>query len=225
MADWNNETDSIVIGKCFNANSDPSGVNGTKQGNNGKAISTTSFRIGLGEGGSESWSTNHCDESIVEHSVLATQDIESNIKPFLNIVLNFDQFHPILDSDINENYDHAKIDVWQKCTHHRTMLNCIITMIVLSYFKFGKSLLHDHNYMIHWSYFWSKNYHICKHPVPLSIGYPWSYIHDSFYLQTKIFKSIISSWSRWSCCGLINPIPQAAVQTHMQVLVVPPSSI
>ena len=34
MADWNNETDSIVIGKCFNANSDPSGVNGTKQGNN-----------------------------------------------------------------------------------------------------------------------------------------------------------------------------------------------
>ena len=51
------------------------------------------------------------DESIVEHSVVATQDIESNIKPFLNIVLNFDQFHPILDSDINENYDHAKIDV------------------------------------------------------------------------------------------------------------------
>ena len=36
MADWNNETDSIVIGKCVNANSDPSGVNGTKQGNNGK---------------------------------------------------------------------------------------------------------------------------------------------------------------------------------------------
>ena len=31
MADWNNETDSIVIGKCVNANSDPSGVNGTKQ--------------------------------------------------------------------------------------------------------------------------------------------------------------------------------------------------
>ena len=32
MADWNNETDSIVIGKCVNANSEqPSGVNGTKQ--------------------------------------------------------------------------------------------------------------------------------------------------------------------------------------------------
>jgi hypothetical protein len=31
MADWNNETDSIVIGKCVNANSDLSGVNGTKQ--------------------------------------------------------------------------------------------------------------------------------------------------------------------------------------------------
>jgi hypothetical protein len=62
-----------------------------------------------GEGGSGS-GTNHCDESIVEHSV-ATQDIESNIKPFLNVVLNFDPFHPILDSDIDENYDHAKIDV------------------------------------------------------------------------------------------------------------------
>ena len=50
MADWNNETDSIVIGKCMNANSDPSGVNGTTQGNNGKATSTTTttFRIGLG---------------------------------------------------------------------------------------------------------------------------------------------------------------------------------
>jgi hypothetical protein len=54
MADWNNETDSIVIGKCVNTNLDPSGVNGTKQGNNGKATSTTTFRIGWGEGGSES---------------------------------------------------------------------------------------------------------------------------------------------------------------------------
>ena len=50
MADWNNETDSIVMGKCVNANSEqPSGVNGTTQGNNGKATtSTTTFRIGLG---------------------------------------------------------------------------------------------------------------------------------------------------------------------------------
>jgi hypothetical protein len=48
MADWNNETDSIVVGKCVNANSDPSGVNGTKQGNNGNATNTTAFRIGLG---------------------------------------------------------------------------------------------------------------------------------------------------------------------------------
>ena len=45
MADWNNETDSIVIGKCVNENSDPSGVNGTKQG---KGTSTTTFRIRLG---------------------------------------------------------------------------------------------------------------------------------------------------------------------------------
>ena len=57
-------------------------------------------------------------------------------------------------------------------------------MIVSSYFKLGKSLLHDHNYMIHWSYFWSKNYHICENPVPLSVRYPWSYFHDFFYLQT-----------------------------------------
>ncbi len=76
-----------------------------------------------GEGGSESsWSTNHCDDSIVENSV-ATQDIESKIKPFLNIVLNLDPFYPILDSDIDENCDHAKIDVWKKYTHHRPMFN------------------------------------------------------------------------------------------------------
>ena len=31
MADWNYETNSIVIGKCVHANSDPSGVNGTMQ--------------------------------------------------------------------------------------------------------------------------------------------------------------------------------------------------
>ncbi len=49
MADWNNETDSIVMGKCLNVNSDPSVlVNGKKQGNNGRATSTTTFRIGLG---------------------------------------------------------------------------------------------------------------------------------------------------------------------------------
>ena len=59
-------------------------------------------------------------------------------------------------------------------------------MIVSSYFKLGKSLLHDHNYMIHWSYFWSKNYHICENPVPLSVRYPWSYFHDIFYLQTMV---------------------------------------
>ena len=53
MADRKNETDSTVIGKCVNANSEPSGVNGTKQGNNGKATSTATFRIGLGGGESE----------------------------------------------------------------------------------------------------------------------------------------------------------------------------
>ena len=52
MADWNNKTDSIVIGKCMNANSDQSGVNGTKQGNNGsewKPVQPPS-ELGWGEG-------------------------------------------------------------------------------------------------------------------------------------------------------------------------------
>ena len=70
-------------------------------------------------------------------------------------------------------------------------------MIVSSYFKLGKSLLHDHNYMINWSYFWSKNYHLCKNPVPLSIRYPWFYIHDSFYLQTN--QMVPSLWSIALC--------------------------
>ncbi len=51
MADWkNNETDSKVMGKCVNPNSNPSGLNETMQGNKGKATSTTTttFRIGLG---------------------------------------------------------------------------------------------------------------------------------------------------------------------------------
>ena len=48
LADWKNKKDSKVIGNCVNANSDPSGVNGTKQENNGKETSTTTFRIGLG---------------------------------------------------------------------------------------------------------------------------------------------------------------------------------
>ena len=62
----------------MNANSEPSGVNGTNQGNNGKATSQYNNLqnwIG-GGGGSESGTNNHCDESIVEHSV-ATQDIET----------------------------------------------------------------------------------------------------------------------------------------------------
>ena len=63
----------------------------SKQGNNGKATSTTTFRIGLGEGEVEvkAAPTIIAMRAIVEHSV-ATQDIESNIKPFLYIVLNFD---------------------------------------------------------------------------------------------------------------------------------------
>jgi len=73
MADWNNETDSIVIGKCVNANSEqPSGVNGTKQAGEqrqGNQYNNLQNWIGGGGGGSESGTNNHCDESIVEHSV------------------------------------------------------------------------------------------------------------------------------------------------------------
>jgi hypothetical protein len=47
-----NETDKIVMGKCVNANSEPSGVKGKQEVNKGKATSTTTVRIGLGgEGG------------------------------------------------------------------------------------------------------------------------------------------------------------------------------
>ena len=72
MADWNNETDSIVIGKCVNANSDPSGVNGTKQAGErrqGNQYNNLQNGIGGGGGGTECGTNNHCDESIVEHSV------------------------------------------------------------------------------------------------------------------------------------------------------------
>ena len=49
------------------------------------------------------------------------------------------------------------------------------------------------------------------------------YIHvrsrnRSLSIFVKIFNSIISSWPRRSCC-LIDPLPKAAVQTHMEVLV------
>ena len=90
-------------------------------------------------------------------------------------------------------------------------------MIVSSYFvKLGKSLLHDHNYIIHWSYFWSKNYHICKNPVPLSVLYPWSYIHDSFYLQTKMTagwtpkltqQHMKRTYQHWEACQTIQNTP------------------
>ena len=60
----------------MNANSDPSGVNGTKQAGEqrqGNQCNNLQNWIGGGGGGSESESesgtNNHCDESIVEHSV------------------------------------------------------------------------------------------------------------------------------------------------------------
>ena len=56
------------MGKCVNANSDPSGVNESR-GTRARQPVQQPSELDWGEGGSESWSTNHCDESIVEHSV------------------------------------------------------------------------------------------------------------------------------------------------------------
>ena len=71
MADWNNETDSIVIGKCVNANSEqPSGVKMEQsRGTTARQPVQQPSELDWGEGGSESGTNNHCDESIVEHSV------------------------------------------------------------------------------------------------------------------------------------------------------------
>ena len=55
----------------MNANSDPSGVNGTKQAGEqrqGNQYNNLQNWVG-GKGGSESGTSNHCDVSIVEHSV------------------------------------------------------------------------------------------------------------------------------------------------------------
>ena len=63
----------------MNANSEPSGVNGTKQAGRGTTARQPvqqPSELDWGEGGSESGTNNHCDESIVEHSI-ATQDIET----------------------------------------------------------------------------------------------------------------------------------------------------
>ena len=72
MADWNNETDSIVIGKCVNANSDPSGVNGTKQAGEqrqGNQYNNLQNWMGGKVEVKAAPIANHCNESIVEHSV------------------------------------------------------------------------------------------------------------------------------------------------------------
>ena len=54
----------------MNANSDPSGVNGTKQaGEQRQGNQHNNLQNWIGECGSESGTNNHCDESIVVHSV------------------------------------------------------------------------------------------------------------------------------------------------------------
>ena len=64
----------------------------------------------------------------------------------------------------------------------------MIMFLLSLYFKVGKILINHHSYKIPWSYFWSKNYHIYENPVPLSIRYPWSYMHDTFYSQKHATK-------------------------------------
>ena len=77
----------------------------------------------------------------------------------------------------------------------------MIMLLLSLYFKVGNILINHHRYKIPWSYFWSKNYHIYKNPVPLSVRYPWSYMHDTFYLQTFSYKQgdivAIYWWRRW----------------------------
>ena len=65
----------------------------------------------------------------------------------------------------------------------------MIMFLLSLYFKVGKILINHHSYKIPWSYFWSKNYHIYENPVPLSVRYPWSYMHDTFYLQTMLSRT------------------------------------
>ena len=69
MADWNNEMDSIVIGKCVNANSEqPSGVNGTMQSGKqrqGSQYNNLQNWIGGKVELKAAPSNNHCDEGIL----------------------------------------------------------------------------------------------------------------------------------------------------------------
>ena len=60
---------------------------------------------------STSANKNHHISMMHHRIVIIAHSRYRNIEPFLNIVLNFDPFHPILDGDIDENYDHVKIDV------------------------------------------------------------------------------------------------------------------
>ena len=67
MADWNNETDSIVSEcKLRTLRSKWNKAGEQRQGNQYNNLQNW---IGGGGGGSESGTNNHCNESIVEHSV------------------------------------------------------------------------------------------------------------------------------------------------------------
>jgi hypothetical protein len=74
MADWNNETDSIVP-ECKLRTLSSKWNNAGEQRTARQPVQQPS-ELDWGECGSENWSTNHGDESIVEHSV-ATQEIET----------------------------------------------------------------------------------------------------------------------------------------------------
>ena len=76
MADWNNKTDSMVR-ECKLRTLRSKWNKASRGGTTARQQPVQQpSELDWGEGGSESGTKNHCDESIVEHSV-ATQDIET----------------------------------------------------------------------------------------------------------------------------------------------------
>ena len=71
-------------------------------------------------------------------------------------------------------------------------------MIVSSYFKLGKSLLHYHNYIMHWSYFWSKNYHICKNLCHLAYDTLDPISKIVFICRQQYHPTWLSDLRRWT---------------------------
>ena len=75
MADWNNETDSIVS-ECKLRSVRSKWNKASRETTARQEPVQQPSELDWGECGSENGTKNHCNESIVEHS-LATQDIET----------------------------------------------------------------------------------------------------------------------------------------------------